>query len=197
MEDQMQRYLQTKDIFIYLLPKKIQVIGTSGEYEGVGIVIIQIGDDPETIPLYPSYLMRDNPHNTISTTAIKKYNDFRSVRVEALEWFKVTNKEGKSARVPTIRKRIESETLNYIKIDIMETTTNIHNKDFISAAPEINRMEHKSELLIPPTINHALCKNEALDNTIVHRRLAHASDEKVDKMAKLDIILDSPRRKLE
>ena len=93
--------------------------------------------------------MRDNPHNTISTTAIKKYNDFRSVRVEALEWFKVTNKEGKSARVPTIRKMIESETLNYIKIDIMETTTNIHNKDFISAAPEINRMEYKSELLIP------------------------------------------------
>ena len=37
--------------------------------------------------------MRDNPQNTISTTAIKKYNDFRSVRVEALEWFKVTNKE--------------------------------------------------------------------------------------------------------
>ena len=68
--------------------------------------------------------MRDNPQNTISTTAIKKYNDFRSVRVEALEWFKVTNKEGKSARVSTIRKRVESETLDYIKIDIMETTTN-------------------------------------------------------------------------
>ena len=77
----------------------------------------------------------------------------------------------------------------------METTTNIHDKDFIGAAPEINRMEYKSELLIPPTINHAFCKNEALDNTIVHRRLAHASDEKVDKMGKLDIILDLPKRK--
>ena len=40
----------------------------------------------------------------------------------------------------------------------METTTNIHDKDFISAAPEINRMEYKSELLISPTINHAFYK---------------------------------------
>ena len=65
--------------------------------------------------------MRDNPQNTISTTTIKKYNNFRSVQVVSLEWFKVTNKEGKSARVSTIRKRVESETLDYIKIDIMET----------------------------------------------------------------------------
>ena len=62
MEDQMQIYLQTKDIFIYLLLQRkiIQVTRTSGEYTGVGIVIIQIGDDPVSIPLYPSYLMRDN-----------------------------------------------------------------------------------------------------------------------------------------
>ena len=60
----MQIYLQTKDIFIYLLLKKkkiIQVTGTSGDYEGVGIVICQIRYDPVTIPLYPLYLMRDNP----------------------------------------------------------------------------------------------------------------------------------------
>ena len=55
----------------------------------------------------------------------------------------------------------------------METTTNIHDKDFISVAPEINIMEYKSELSISPTINHEFYKNEALDNTIVHRRLAH------------------------
>ena len=175
--------------------KIIQVTGSSGDYEGVGIVICQIGDDPVTIPLYPSYLMRDNPQNSISTTAIKKYNDFRSVRVEVLEWFKATNNEGKSSRVPAIRKRVESETLDCIKIDIMETTTQIHDQDFISAAPKRNRTEYKSELLIPPTINHAFCKNEALDNTIVHRRLAHALNEKVDKMAKLSIILDLSKRK--
>ena len=77
----------------------------------------------------------------------------------------------------------------------METKTQIHGQDFISAVPEINRTEYKSKLFIPPTINNAFCKNEALDNTIVHRRLAHALDEKVDKMAKLNIILDLPKRK--
>ena len=75
------------------------------------------------IPLYPSYVMRDNPQNTIPTTAIKKYNNFRSVQMEELEWFKVKNSEGKSARVSTIRKRVESETLDYIKVDTMKTTT--------------------------------------------------------------------------
>ena len=69
-------------------------------------------------------------------------------------------------------------------MDIMETTTNIHIKDFISAALKINRMEYKSELLIPPTINHAFYKNDVLDNTIVHIRLVHALDEKMDKIWK-------------
>ena len=74
--------------FHLLTPTKgkiIQVTGTSGDYEGVGIVICQIGDVPVPIPLYPSYLMRDHPQNTSSATAIKKYNDFRNVLVKALE----------------------------------------------------------------------------------------------------------------
>ena len=136
----------------------IQVTGTSGDCEGVEILICQIGDDPVKNPLYPSYLMRNNPEHAISMTVIKKYNDFHSVQVKSLEWFKVTNKEGKSVLVPTIRKRVESETLDYIKIDVMETTPQIHDQDFIRAALEMNRMEYKSELLIPPTINHAFYK---------------------------------------
>ena len=51
-----------KRYFHLLIPKKgkiIHVTGTSEDYEGVGIVICQIGDDPVTIPPYPLYLMRD------------------------------------------------------------------------------------------------------------------------------------------
>ena len=77
----------------------------------------------------------------------------------------------------------------------METTTKIYDQGFISAAPEINVMEYKSEFFIPPTINHAFCKNEALNNTTVHRILAHTLDEKVDKIVKLNILLDLPKRK--
>ena len=76
----------------------------------------------------------------------------------------------------------------------METTTQIHDQDFMSVAPKINRTEYKSEQLVPPTINRVFCKNEALNITIVHRRLGHALDEKVDKMAKLSIILDFPKK---
>ena len=132
--------------------------------------------------------MRDNLQNTVSTTAIKKYNDFCSVRMEILEWFKDTNSEGKSAWVSAIRKRVESITLYYIKIDIMETTTNLNDHGYISSSLEIKGMEYNSEFLRPPTMNHVFCENEALDNTMVHGRLVHAMDENVDKINKLDTI---------
>ena len=51
-----------KRYFHLLIPKKgkrIHVTGTSADYEGVGIVICQIGDDSVTIPPYSLYLMRD------------------------------------------------------------------------------------------------------------------------------------------
>lgn len=41
---------------------------------------------------------------------------------------------------------------------------------------------------------HTFSKNEMLDDTIVHRRLGHAVDERIDKVEKLDIILDFPKR---
>ena len=66
---------------------------------------------------------------------------------------------------------------------------------YISAATNIKDITYKSDLLIPPTINHAFSKNEVLGNTMVHIILGHVMTDKVDKMAKLDIILDSLKRK--
>ena len=40
------------------------------------------------IPLWPSYYMPQNLQNTISQTALKNYNQFRSLRTEALIWVK-------------------------------------------------------------------------------------------------------------
>ena len=76
-----------------------QVTGDPGHYTGIGIVLGRIGNI--ITPLYPSYIMVDNPQNTISTTDIKQYNGYRSVRTEALEWVKFTSAEGQSTRVPT------------------------------------------------------------------------------------------------
>ena len=90
---------------------------------------------------------------------------------------------------------VEKGNLDYIKLDIMETTTNQQHQEYVSAAPEIKQPYYESDLLIPPMVNHAFSKNEMLDDTIVHRRLGHAMDERINKMAKLDIILDLPKRK--
>ena len=97
------------------------VTGDPGHYTGICIVLERIGNI--IIPLYPSYLMVDNPQNTISTTAIKQYNEYRSVRTETLEWVKFPSAEGQSTRVPIERKTVEKDVLDYIKIDIMKTTT--------------------------------------------------------------------------
>ena len=126
--------------------------------------------------------MLDNTQNTISSTAINKYNDCRSVRLEALEWFKMKNPEGRSVRIPTIRKRVEDEVLDYIKLDIMEATTSQGTDKFISAAPNLKDILHKLDILILLTINHIFYNNKVIDSTIVHRILRHAMEEKIDKM---------------
>ena len=77
----------------------------------------------------------------------------------------------------------------------MKTTTKQKDQEYyISAAPEI-KQQSTSEFLTPHTTNHAFSKNDILDDTIVHRRLGHALEERVNKMAKLDILLDLPKRK--
>ena len=90
---------------------------------------------------------------------------------------------------------MNTENLDYIKIDIIETSTETPEDDYISAAPNMKDVKYKSEFIIPPTRNHAFSNNEALDDTIFHKRLANVMDKKVDKMTKLDIILDLSKRK--
>ena len=79
----------------------MKVTGDPGEYTRIGIVLAKIGNI--IIPLYPSYLIKKNPQNIISTAVIKKYNEFRSVRIEALEWLKLTTSEGRPTRESTER----------------------------------------------------------------------------------------------
>ena len=49
------------------------------------------------VPLYPSYYAPDFPQNTISPTAIKFYNKFRSVKSEALDWIRLVDEVGTKA----------------------------------------------------------------------------------------------------
>ena len=57
-----------------------QVSGSCAKYQGTGIQLVKIED--LIVPLYPTHLMTKNPQNSLSTTAIKKYNEYRSVGIE-------------------------------------------------------------------------------------------------------------------
>ena len=103
-----------------------QVSGTTAKYQGIGIHLAKIGD--LIIPLYPTYLMTQNPQNTLSTTAIKKYNEFRSVRIEALEYLKLTENRGKSTRIHTNNRMINKDTLDYLDITILKFETHAYNE---------------------------------------------------------------------
>ena len=47
--------------------------------------------------------------------------------------------------------------------------------------PNIRELEYESEFLILPTTNHAFSKNEVLYETMVHRRLGHAMNNRIDR----------------
>ena len=45
--------------------------------------------------------MPQNPQNTISKTALKHYNQLRSVRTESLRWLQITTSAGNKIKVET------------------------------------------------------------------------------------------------
>ena len=76
--------------------------------------------------------MTNNPQNTIYSTAIKRYNSYRIVKIEALEWFKVMDCGGNSTRLSTIQKKIDTGFFNYIEIDIAKPQLKNMAPDYIT-----------------------------------------------------------------
>ena len=135
--------------------------------------------------------MPNNPQNTFSPTAMKKYiYNVKSVRYEALDWIRITTDKGKSTRLSTIKKYKEKEIQDYIYIDIM-TVDNYSNDPTIQTSKIHNKPQI---LLIAPKLNHAFTKNDSPDWTIVHRRLDHAKDYLIDEMCKDKTIEGLPER---
>ena len=69
--------------------------------------------------------MPNNPQNTLGLTALKFYGNMRSVRLEALSWLKIVDKEGNTARTTTIPRYHKSQLIDYITIDITHPTVTI------------------------------------------------------------------------
>ena len=63
--------------------------------------------------------MLKTPQKTINKTALKHYNQSRSVITEALRWLQITTDIGKKIKVETETKQIHHKLLDFIKIDII------------------------------------------------------------------------------
>ena len=163
------------------------VFGKQQEAIGPGIVLVRINN--MFIPLYPCFFMPDNPQNTLGNNALKKYNNFRSVRQEAIEWVRFTDAKGKSTRINVDKDSVNSQLLDYIRIEICELAESGNDKS--SAQPTSAPTIHNT---IAPIINHCFKETEDVDWTIIHRRLAHTNDDKMNEMGRKEIILGLPKR---
>ena len=86
-------------MFNYTRPIKcnVQIINFRKSRAKVfGLVIIKIPKTNIIIPLWSSYYM---PQNIIIKTALKNYNQFRSIITEALVWLKITTDTGNKIKV--------------------------------------------------------------------------------------------------
>ena len=119
------------------------------------------------------------------------------VRIEVLEWFKVTDCDRNSVRLSTIHKKIDTEFLDYIEIDIAKHQLKNMTPDDILPRATLKKIENSDlNIWIPPIVNYVFSHNEEHDRTILQRRVGHVNDEKVNDMSKLQISKDLPKRKL-
>ena len=72
--------------------------------------------------------------------------------------------------------------------NIIKTSTRQCTGKYTSPAPYIKLSKHISPIIVPLKIDHWFSRNEELDRMIVHWRLGHVMDDKVNKMVKFEIM---------
>ena len=98
----------------------VQILnGIKSPAKGFELVIVKFPQKNNIIPLWTSYYMPQNPQNKISQTALKHYNEFRSVRTEALRSLKISTDTGKKLKVEITVKEIDQQILDFVTIDVL------------------------------------------------------------------------------
>ena len=64
--------------------------------------------------------MPKNPQNIISQIPPNNYNQFISVRTEALRWLKIATNIGKKLKIETEVKERDQKLMDFITIDIIK-----------------------------------------------------------------------------
>ena len=110
-------------LFAYIRPVQynVQTLNVSKAPAKVfGIVIMKTPKTNIIIPLWPSYYMPQNPQNTISQIALKHYNEFINVIIEALRWVQMTTETFIKFKVEASAKERDQSLLVFVTIDILK-----------------------------------------------------------------------------
>eukprot|EP00957_Ditylum_brightwellii_P000912 73454-Ditylum_brightwellii.AAC.1 len=113
----------------------------------------------------------DNPQHTLSTQALKHYNEFKCVTTESLELLQILNRQTESKKIPTTETYRSSKLLDYAQLNIVK----------------INTLKHSIPigLIINKGIFPKLFQN--LSYEMIHRWLSHISEDTIASMCKLQM----------
>ncbi len=141
--------------------------------EGYGIKLIQCPTTNYIILLWPTYFMPHNTHPTLSPTALKHYLKYPKVITDHLHSLQITTTCGRILTFPSIPQHTKNNVLDYHLFNVVKplTQSTIHpilqaNKSYISP----------------------------LTRPLVHQRLAHCNQRKLDDMCRRSTLLGLPRK---
>ena len=109
--------------------------------KGLGLVIIKTPKTNIIISLWTSQYMPHNTQNTMIKTDLKYYNEFKSVRTEALRWLNISKEKVKKLKVETTVKERYQQLLELITIDVVKVEQQqspYHNIKNMTMTPIIN-----------------------------------------------------------
>ena len=159
-----------------------QVSGDTANCPGWGLAFMAVPNSSfPIIPLWPCYYMPKNPQNTLSQQALKRYNHFKAVNTEALEWLSFTDKHNNHVKIRTLPEYHSSTLLDYVKVNILKP---------------ISLQLQKSSILLP-TVNKGIFSKLAhnLSYEALHRRLSHICEKKITTMCKQQTLIGLPKVK--
>lgn len=165
-----------------------QVSGTQVSTKGIGVVIIKFPIHNYILPLYPVYYIPTNPQNTLSPSAIKLYNEYSNINVSTLTSITFTTHKGHTFTIPTDKQLATSKLLDFITVHVLQKQNPKTNKN--------NKNNIISPYLHFPLISNStsFIKTPIIDRILLHRRMMHLSDNKMELMCKDQTLLNLPNK---
>jgi hypothetical protein len=164
--------------FVNFLPQTLhvkQLDGSIAKALGFGLKLIQHHPSNYIILLWPTYFMPQNSHCTFSPTALRHYLKYPSVTTHHLQSIQVTTPCNQQPHFPSILRQAQSQLLDFHEFFVVQPTTSLSS--------------------IPRPIANKSTSTFMLSRALVHQRLGHGSDKKLDIiMCHLQTLSGLPKR---